>query len=62
MSIWNPYEPLPQLTRKQLGIGAVVAVLVVWALIAGLGLVSPNRLPAPWQVVGALSYLAWDGD
>jgi ABC-type nitrate/sulfonate/bicarbonate transport system permease component len=62
MSIWHPYEPLPASTRKLLGIGAVVTVLVLWALVTGLDLISQNRLPSPWRVGRALSYLAWDGD
>lgn len=60
-TFWNPYAPLPATQRRTLGIGAVVAVLVVWAVLAGLAIVGPNKLPAPWSVAKALAYLAWDG-
>lgn len=59
---WNPYAPLNAQTARTLGIGAVVAVLLLWALISASGLVSPNKLPAPWQVAKAFAYLAWDGE
>lgn len=59
---WNPYAPLSAQTTRTLGIGAVVAVIVLWALISATGLVSPNKLPAPWQVAKAFGYLAWDGE
>jgi ABC-type nitrate/sulfonate/bicarbonate transport system permease component len=58
---WNPYAPLAPRTRRWLGIGAVLTVLVVWSLVAGLGWVGPNKLPPPWQVAKAFGYLAWDG-
>lgn len=61
-STWNPYAPLSPTTTRALGIGAVIAVLVLWSLIAGLGLVGPNKLPAPWQVARAFGYLAWDAE
>ena len=58
---WNPYAPLASQTRRWLGIGAVLAVLLLWSLIAGLGWVSANKLPPPWDVAQAFGYLAWDG-
>ena len=60
-AFWNPYAPLTAVARRLLGIGAVVTVLLLWALITGLDLVSPNKLPAPWSVAKAMAYLAWDG-
>ena len=60
MNWWNPYAPLSPSTRRALGIAAVVSVLVLWSVIAGTGLVGPNKLPPPWQVAKAFSYLAWD--
>ena len=60
---WNPYVAPTSAQRRVLGVGAVVAVLLLWAGLAASGLVSPTRLPAPWDVAGAMSYLAWhDGD
>jgi ABC-type nitrate/sulfonate/bicarbonate transport system permease component len=59
---WNPYAPLAPQTRRWLGVGAVLTVLLLWALIAGAGWVGPNRLPPPWQVAKAFGYLAWDGE
>jgi ABC-type nitrate/sulfonate/bicarbonate transport system permease component len=56
---WNPYLQLTDRRRRLLGAVAVVAVLAAWAAIAASGLVSRTRLPAPWDVLSALSYLAW---
>ncbi|HEY0659966.1 MAG TPA: ABC transporter permease [Lysobacter sp.] len=61
-TFWNPYASLSTGQRRALGIGAVVVVLAIWSLLAGLQLVSPNKLPAPWQVAKAFSYLAWDAE
>lgn len=60
VSWWNPYAPLAPSTRRALGIGAVVTVLVLWSVIAGFGWVAPNKLPPPWKVAKAFGYLAWD--
>jgi ABC-type nitrate/sulfonate/bicarbonate transport system permease component len=60
---WNPYRPLTSRRRHSLGFAAVATVLLAWGLLAGSGLVSPTRLPAPWDVLSAFSYLAWhDGE
>jgi ABC-type nitrate/sulfonate/bicarbonate transport system permease component len=59
--MWNPYAPLPAPARRGLGIAAVVVVLLAWATIAAMGLVSPAKLPAPWSVASAFLRLAWDG-
>jgi ABC-type nitrate/sulfonate/bicarbonate transport system permease component len=56
---WNPYAPLSGSRRRLLGVSSVLAVLVFWSLLAALGVVSSTRLPAPWEVLAALSYLAW---
>lgn len=61
-TFWNPYAPIPATQRRGLGVGAVVAVLALWAILAGLAVVGPNKLPAPWDVAQALAYLAWDGE
>jgi ABC-type nitrate/sulfonate/bicarbonate transport system permease component len=61
-STWNPYAPLSATSARTLGIGAVLVVLALWLLITALGLVGPNKLPSPWQVAKAFSYLAWDSE
>lgn len=61
-SFFNPHAPLAASTRRNLGIAAVLAVLVLWSLLAASGWISPNRLPPPWDVAQAMGYLAWDGE
>jgi len=56
---WNPYATLTPGQRKALGLSAVAAVLLLWAGLAASGWVSPTRLPAPWDVAAAMSYLTW---
>lgn len=60
--MWNPYLPVPARRRRWLGLSAVAAVVIVWAVITGLGLVGPNKLPAPWAAGKAFLYLAWDAE
>lgn len=57
---WNPYVAPRLSDRRMLGVGAVVAVLLFWAGLAASGLVSPTRLPAPWDVAKAFAYLSWN--
>src|SRR5580692_9525241 len=57
---WNPYAALSSRQRQVLGFGAVIGVLAVWALLAASGTISQNKLPAPWQVLKAMGYLAWN--
>ena len=54
---WNPYAALTSGRRRLLGAGAVLAVLLLWGLIAASGLVSATKLPGPWDVLAALAYL-----
>jgi len=61
-AMWNPYAALPAQRERVLGVAAVVAVLVLWAVVSGFEIVEPNKLPAPWQVAKAFAYLAWDGE
>ena len=56
---WNPYLPPASSQRRAIAIGSVTSVLLLWSLVAVTGLVSPARLPAPWDVVRAMGYLAW---
>jgi ABC-type nitrate/sulfonate/bicarbonate transport system permease component len=56
---WNPYAPLSTFSRRTLGITAVLSVLAIWSAVSLSGLVSSNKLPAPWKVLSALSYLSW---
>ena len=58
--MWNPYEPLAPSTRRGLGLASVATIIAIWATVSGLALVSPARLPAPWQVGSAFVRLAWD--
>ena len=60
--MWNPYEELPPRQSRLYGIGAVITVLVVWAVLTGLDMVSPAKLPSPWQVAQAFGRLAWDAE
>lgn len=60
--MWNPYEELSSGQRRALGVGSVLTVLVIWSLLSGLELVSPARLPAPWDVASAFVRLSWDGE
>jgi ABC-type nitrate/sulfonate/bicarbonate transport system permease component len=57
---WNPYAQLSSRQRYCLGIISVVGILLVWVLLAASGTISPNKLPAPWRVVSAMQYLAWN--
>lgn len=58
--MWNPYEPPEPTQRRVLGLIGVGTVLVVWAVLSGTGMVGPAKLPAPWDVAGALVRLSWD--
>ncbi|HHO52574.1 MAG TPA: ABC transporter permease [Deltaproteobacteria bacterium] len=58
--MWNPYVPLGASQRRTLSLVGVVSVLISWSLLSGLGLVGPAKLPAPWDVGGALVRLSWD--
>lgn len=59
VTFWNPYAALPPGLRRTLGFGAVAMVLLIWSAVAVSGLVSATKLPAPWAVMQAMSYLAW---
>jgi len=61
-TVWNPYATLTQKQRRNYGILSVFAILLLWGLVSGFGLMSANKLPAPWSVFQALGYLAWDGE
>ena len=56
--MFNPHEPLSSRTKRGLGVASVLAVLLVWSLLAGLDLVSQAKLPAPWEVATAMGRLA----
>jgi ABC-type nitrate/sulfonate/bicarbonate transport system permease component len=58
--MWNPYEPLSTRTTRVLGIGAVIAVLLIWTVLSASGWISPNKLPSPLRVIKAFGYLMWD--
>jgi ABC-type nitrate/sulfonate/bicarbonate transport system permease component len=56
---WNPYAQLSSGQRYSLGIISVLAIMLLWVLLAASGAISPNKLPAPWKVLSAMQYLAW---
>lgn len=58
-SFWNPYLQPGDRQRRIIGGVAVMALLLLWSLLSGSGLVSPARLPAPWEVLRAMAYLSW---
>ena len=58
---WNPYIALPGGLRRQLGIGGVAFVLIVWFALSASGWISPNKLPSPVSVVKERA-LQWSGD
>jgi len=58
--MFNPYRALTPQQARTLGGAGMAAVLLAWALLSGTGLVSPVKLPAPWDVAGALVQLSWD--
>ncbi len=60
--MWNPHRPLTSAQRNLLGVAAVVTVLGVWSLLSGLEIVSPVKLPSPWQTAEAFIQLSWDAD
>ena len=63
VDFWNPYVAPGAAARRWLGLSSVAVILTLWSVLSGFGLVSPSRLPAPWDVVSAFSYLAWhDGE
>jgi ABC-type nitrate/sulfonate/bicarbonate transport system permease component len=57
---WNPYAQLTPQSRRMLGLAAVFGTLLIWSALAASGKISTNKLPAPWKVLSALKYLAWD--
>ncbi|MEN8260013.1 MAG: ABC transporter permease [Pseudomonadota bacterium] len=61
-TVWNPYATLTQKQRRNYGILSILGIVALWGLVSGLCLMSPNKLPAPWDVFQALAYLAWDGE
>lgn len=58
-NFWNPYLQPGNRQRRIIGGAAVMAVLLFWSVLSGSGLISPARLPAPWDVVKAMAYLSW---
>ncbi|MEL6342504.1 MAG: ABC transporter permease [Myxococcota bacterium] len=60
--MWNPYQPLSSSGRIQLGVGSVFMVLLLWSALSGFGVISPDRLPTPWGILGAMGRLAWSSE
>lgn len=63
MNFFNPYAPLSNSNREEIGLVAYLAVLCLWGLITTVfGLVDSNKLPSPLDILGAFKYLAIDSD
>ena len=58
---WNPSNLLSRQQQRFLGIGAVFVLLLIWFGVSALPSISANKLPSPWAVAKAFSYLVWDG-
>lgn len=58
-SFWNPYASLSKVSRRGLGLVAILAVIALWSALSMSGMVTPAKLPAPWKVLSAMQYLAW---
>jgi len=56
---WSPYASLSASSRRLYGLAAIFGALLIWGALAASGTISSNKLPAPWQVLNAMSYLAW---
>jgi ABC-type nitrate/sulfonate/bicarbonate transport system permease component len=56
---WNPHRALPAREQRLLGLGSVLAVLIIWSALSATGWFSKNQLPSPWAVAEALGYLGW---
>jgi ABC-type nitrate/sulfonate/bicarbonate transport system permease component len=59
-NFFNPHAPLSGLQREQYGIGALFVLITAWAAITVMGWVDANKLPSPFQVFNAFTYLAWN--
>lgn len=59
MDFWNPYRTLPPAQQRWIGLGSILAVLLLWSALAASGLLTKNQLPSPWAVSEAMVYLAW---
>ncbi|MBK6616520.1 ABC transporter permease [Ottowia sp.] len=60
---WNPYRALDSGTKRLLGVGSIVVVVVLWSAISASGLLSENKLPSPLKVLQAFALLGWyDGN
>ena len=56
---WNPYRALPAGQQRLLGLGSVLTVIALWALVSATGWLSKNQLPSPLAVAQAFAYLGW---
>lgn len=61
MNFFNPYAPLSDGKRRQIGIAAFITIIGLWELIAGFDIVDSNKLPSPMEVIHAFAYLVWSG-
>lgn len=60
MSFLNPHLQPNSSTRRLIGAGAFLTVLVAWSVASFGGFVPSSKLPSPLDVVNAFSYLAYN--
>src|SRR5271167_1255736 len=56
----NTHAPLGGMQKEEYGIGALFVLLAIWAGITSFDLIDANKLPSPFQVFNAFTYLCWD--
>lgn len=60
--MWNPYEDISKNKSRAFGVASVIVVLVVWALLTGLEILSVAQFPSPWAFVNTFIQLSWDSN
>jgi ABC-type nitrate/sulfonate/bicarbonate transport system permease component len=55
----NPHIPLSPASKRFTALAAFGLVLLIWSALSFGGVVSPNKLPSPLDVLNAFGYLAY---